>query len=184
MTFKYFQARLAGWLVVMLLAPVAAVAADCQMFLSSTQLDYGRLYRAALQDQGGSGPLLLLGRKSFTLNVNCQVPTRLSLRFIAPGDGLEYFRFAGNGRMRIAMSQVTLDGQSAGLAVTREGAAADEHLFLPGQPLFVTQGAGVVAGSRFSAQVDVDTWVADEATRVRYEARLEGGGRFERVVVE
>jgi len=151
-------------------------ASECHLSLSRPQIDYGPL-RVDTQP-GPHG--VSIGRRTVRLSVVCPEAAVIALRFRgAPADA-QGFSFGHHGRFDLSLRQALLDGQAVELVSMHNRTERDGQL-RPGGVLVPLRAGQPIAGRVFSAQVQVDTYLAGTHPAVRDKTLLEGGGRFEMV---
>lgn len=169
------------WLAALLTLANAALANDCDMQLSTRDVNYGAIHRGELATGARLAPISL-GKRQLTLTVICRQPTAIGLRFEGQPAGAEGYRFSGQGYFTVQLKDATVDGLPVQLAPLSQSGGTDAAM----ATLMMRPDAGVVAfsqgvravGKVFSAQVEIDTYVDDATTRVRDVRVLEGQGTF------
>lgn len=153
-----------------------ASATDCRLSLSQPFVDYGLLRGS----EHSSSQAVAVGKRSVRLNVVCPESTVIALRFQGtPAEG-HGFMFGRQGYFNLSLQHPLLDGKPVELALLHDRSDRGGQL-RPGQSLVVLAGGLPASGRRFSAHVQVDTWLSRAATAVRDKTMLEGNGRFELV---
>lgn len=153
-----------------------AYAAQCRVFLSQPQVDYGVLHGA----QQRVGQEVMLGKRTVRLNVMCPQDAAIALRFRGAPTDVQGFRFGHQGYFHLRLQQPLLDGKPVELAQMHNRSERGGHL-RSDQALVVMAGGLPATGRVFSAHVQVDTYLFNAVTAVRDKTVLEGGGRFELV---
>lgn len=177
-----------AWALAVALASVFATmhakAAACDMQLSENTVDYGRLNRSELDMSSVPGNDVLLGKRKLILNIACEQPTTMALRFNAsPAQGGGYV-FAGTGNLTVLMSNAMVDGNPVALAKTDasgrsiQGVATSQYLE-SGYGVAAVVGGALFKGKRFVASLDIQPSMPRAAMRVRGETRWEGLGQLE-----
>lgn len=157
--------HLAVGLALAAIAPAAwAQAADCQMSLSQTELDFGQ--------QGRMGTAQTLGTRGITVTVLCSTPGDLSLFYRAGSADGQHYDFTDKGRYSVLVRDVQVDGQSVDLGrITAAGQApldaATMQPWLPGQGLVPMHGGSAVTGRSLSARMEVAASVQQGLFSVR-----------------
>lgn len=165
---------------VLAMATSGAFAADCDMRLSNTEVNYGELNRAEM-DIGQPRAPIALGSRQLTLTAVCRQPTTMGLRFDGEAADLDSYRFAGKGRFTVKLKNATLDGNAVQLAQTT-GAADGTTAPSAAVALRPNQGVTAIAqgqratGKVFSVQVEIETYIDETMTRTRDVTVLEGRG--------
>lgn len=180
------SARLGRLFLILGLCPWLAVYAhtgNCQLQLSETTLDYGRVTRAAIMEQLGPASILSLGSRQIGLNVLCRQSAALALQVNGPG-GLERFRFGDAGQFAMRLSDAVLDGRPVNLGLSQAGnqavaAASASVLVSPGSTVVPMVAGQSAKGKNLSLQVHIDTGVTEAATRVRDRTTWRGKAIFE-----
>lgn len=167
----------------MSIAPAGlALAADCRLQASNTHVDYGALYRGELLS-GGRYASLPLGKREFVLTATCGEMGPFALQFSGEPAGPHGYRFGNRGEFALRVTGATVDGQKTELARNSANGtltpAADSALLQPGTVVAPVVHGRPAAGRVFTVQVEVDTNIDEQATRVRDITMLEGHGTFE-----
>lgn len=171
-----FLCQLLG--LILLLNTNSAFATDCDMRLNEAELDYGRLFRGELST-GRHAQLIPLGKRKLTLTVLCQSPTNIGLRFDASPAGTDSFRFAENGIFKIVLNNAHVDGAPVFLARPQTTASAGTIAQLvPNQPILTISNGKVAVGKSFTVDIEIDTYIDNETSKLRDETILEGSGTF------
>ncbi|RZT36315.1 DUF1120 domain-containing protein [Cupriavidus agavae] len=163
-------------------APPPAVPGEtCQLSLSEPDIDYGGLTRGRMQEHGAQA--YSLGKRRLMLNVNCRTPVRIGIRLQAPAAGQDY-AFGSLGRVGVRLERAQLDGHSVMVGTadtpgTLPAAYGPSAPLTPGRVVVPVQGGGLVTGSRFSANIEVDPFLPQDAARVRNRTPFETNGTFE-----
>lgn len=170
------------WRVAVVLALLAntAWAADCDMQLSSREVDYGALHRGELTSSARVAAVPL-GKRQLTLSVICRQPIAIGLRFDGDPVGADAYRFGGRGSFTVRLSEATVDGRPVQLfAFPGSGGtgAASSVLMRPDGIIGVTAQGARLTGKAFTFKAEIDTTIDDAATRVRDLSVLEGRGTF------
>lgn len=153
------------------LMPGEALAGDCHLSLSQSRVDYGLIRSAELV-----GEQLALGKRTLQLSIVCAEAAPMALRFSGVSVGPKGFRFGRQGYFTLSLQHPQVDGQSVELRVLGEPASGQ---LLPGQTLVARAGGAPIQGRRFTALVNIETFVPAVGLAVRDETVLEGQGHFE-----
>ena len=169
-------------LLLYLLTSATAYANNCQLQLSDTVINYGRVARAEMLEKQ-DGPNVSFGKRQMTLTVFCQKPTEMGLA-VRDIKGADKFGFGDRGQLIIQTSNARLDGNPVNLAPmqTAGGISPESSATLtikPGTTVVPVVAGQPVKGQNFSMQVEVDAKVDEIATRVRAETTWEGKLSFE-----
>lgn len=166
------------------LAMGTADAAECQIGLSESNVDYGRLDRTELEGSSGPDHDVVLGRRHLMLSVTCPLPASMALRFVAQSAQEGGYKFARTGMFTILMRQAILDGRTVSLATggtlgdSPQGAAESQPIE-PGRSVVAVAEGGPARGRQFIALLEIQTSIPRKAMRVSGETLLEGAGRLE-----
>lgn len=153
------------------LMPEEALAGECRMSLSQPRVDYG-LIRSAER----AGDQLALGKRTLQLNIACAESAPMALRFTGVSAGSKGFRFGRQGYFTLSLQHPQVDGQAVELRVSGEPPSGQ---LLPGQTLVARAGGAPIHGRRFTALVNIETFVPAVGLAVRDETAFEGQGSFE-----
>jgi len=165
-------------LFMLAIAAPEASANDCRLSLSQPRVDYGVLRRAELGEPLASQPIIL-GRRTLQLSVVCAEPGAVALRFTGVPAGTQGYRFGRQGSFTLALKHAQVDGRAVELSTSQFTETATSGHLLPGHVLIAKAGGLPLTGTRFSAQVQVDTYLPPDAFSVRRETVFEGQGHFE-----
>lgn len=156
---------------------VQAGAANCDMKLSTPDIEYGQLSRADLDMQEIRVGTVSLGQRMATLTVVCERPTTMVLAVSGQQVNAEMFGFASQGHLGITIGNAQLDGRAVGLA--RSGlpdqlaqGGAPSLTFLPGESVSAVADGAQAIGQRLTAQITVDARVPPSELRVRAKTEL------------
>ena len=95
-----------------------ALADDCKINLSQSQMDFGQVIAPNANAALNAGNQHNLGNRVISLNASCPQPSKLLL--VLHGEQLgANFKFAKQGQTRVALSNALLDGRSGRRAVPR-----------------------------------------------------------------
>lgn len=152
-------ACVAPWLLALLVAPVASAQdRNCDVTLSATNVDYGRLSRATLAlDANG---LLDLPTRTLAMHVRCPDPRDMTLVFrgvTADGAG---FVLGEKGHFNLRVRDGRLDGIPVDLGQVDRGPGAPSRTgsslsWLPDRGLTPLKNGLLATGREFSTQVDI-----------------------------
>ncbi|MNJ30658.1 hypothetical protein D3C77_252650 [compost metagenome] len=162
------------------IAANSAFAADCDIRLSSTEVNYGELNRAQKAIGQGRSPIAL-GRRQLTLTALCRQATTIELRFNGDAADMDSYRLAGKGRFTVRVHNATLDGnpvqliRATSFANSRTEASVTAELRPNEAAVAVARGQQVV-GQIFSAQVEIEAFIDEAMIRTRDITLLEGRG--------
>ena len=175
--FEWGRLRYGLFLYVLLFVVMLANEAradNCRVSLSQPRVDYG-VIRHAERGQ----PQIALGTRTFRLSVACEAPVSMALRFTGVPAGAQGFRFGRQGHFTLSLQSAQVDGKPVELMRPRLSDEPAPGRLLPGHTL-VAQVAGVpVHGRRFTALVNVETFLPIALLAVRDETIFEGQGGFE-----
>jgi len=165
---------------IMAVVASGAFAADCDVRLTNSVVDYGVVSRGEL-GAGMGIPFMTLGTRKLTLTAVCHQATTMALRFEGESAAQGGFRFASKGWFTVKVSDATLDGNAVLLAHTTNvvsgstGGASAIDLRPDGRVSIITLGQKAV-GKVLSAQIEIEAFVDDASTRVRGETVMDGSG--------
>ncbi|MFO2461927.1 hypothetical protein OOJ96_05270 [Pseudomonas sp. 15FMM2] len=148
-----------------------ALAGNCRLSLSQPRVDYGLIRSAEVVDRQ-----LILGKRTLQLSIVCAEAAPMSLRFTGVSAGTKGFRFGRQGYFTLSLQHPQVDGLAVELRVSGEPASGQ---LLPGQTLVARAGGAPMQGHRFTALVNIETFVPVLGLAVRDETTLEGQGSFE-----
>lgn len=151
-----------------------ARANNCQVSLSQPRVDYGLVRQAERGD-----PQIALGKRTLRLSVACEVPVSMALRFTGVPAGLEGFRFGRQGHFTLSLQSAQVDGKSVELVMPHLSEEPATGRLLPGHRLVAHVADMPVHGRRFTALVNVETFLPAALLAVRDETTFEGQGGFE-----
>jgi hypothetical protein len=175
--------------VALLSAPVAALATggdgtNCEVALSSAQIDYGRLSRATMVATANGE--LVLPPRTITLTISCRQPQDMTVLFKGLAADTRTFRFTDRGRFSLRLHDALLDGGVVDLGQLEGGGGgplrtAASLPWLPGQGLTPVKNGKSAIGRSFTAQIDIEARVDEQATRVRDTVRWSAEGTVDAV---
>ncbi|WP_407351383.1 hypothetical protein [Luteimonas sp. R10] len=158
--------------------PAAASDGGCRLQLSDTTLDYGRMGRSELIDRTGASGEAALGNRTLVLGVSCREASAMRLGFQGVAADENGFKFADHGRFTLRLKDARIDGQPVLLRSDPALPASASVLLRPGDQVESLVAGHPVKGRQLSVQVEVETEVTVEATRVREETTWQGSGSF------
>jgi hypothetical protein len=166
-------------LLLLALWPVALPSyaqADCTMQLNPMVLDFGSQTRDGLQASNG-GAALSFGSRRMHLNVQCSEPQPMGLRFEAPAVDAQHYRF-GPGILQMRLLSARLDGQTVNWFRESDG-AQNVALLRPGDRIRPRLDGQPLAGQHWRLELDIETLLSPQATRVRDITPYQASGRFQ-----
>ncbi|WP_083365817.1 hypothetical protein [Pseudomonas azotoformans] len=167
------------WLLsFVVLMPGDASAGECRVSLSQPQVDYGVIRRAELLDEQSGRPQFSLGKRTLQLNIACPDLSPMAMRFTGAPLGTG-FRFGRQGYFTLSVQQAQVDGQPVELLASRRSDDPATGHLLPGMALFASVGGSPIQGRRFTALVNLETFVPAIGLAVSGETLFEGRGSFE-----
>jgi hypothetical protein len=176
-------ARMLTGLLSLLAAPVAVAGhAACDMALSTTQVDYGRLSRATMPvDAQG---MLDLPARVVGIHIRCPEPRDMTVFFRGTPAGSDGFRFMDKGAFALRLRDGRLDGESVELGqVARAGGVPDRTgasvAWVPERGVAPLKNGQAASGREFSANIDIVAQVDDRALTVDDAARWTTTGLVE-----
>lgn len=157
-----------------------ASADECALTVSQPVLDFGQTQRTQLMQGAREGQRLLVGTRVISLNLSCAANTGVALGFTGERATDQGYRFAQDGFFTLKVLSAQLDGKPVHLMVRDgEGGMQDsDNQLRPGVSLTPGYQNQIARGSKFSAQVEVSTYVDMRDTRVRSQSQWNGGGQF------
>jgi hypothetical protein len=176
-------AGIAAWLFGLMDFPVAAARdAPCDIVLSTTSVDYGRLTRATLAVEASG--LLGLPARTVGIHVRCPEPRDMTIFFRGTPAGADGFRFTDTGRFTLHLHDAFVDGAPVDLGQvdrqggvpTRTGASLS---WLPDQGLTPVKRGQTVMGREFSAQMEILAQVDERSLAVVDATRWVATGHVE-----
>ena len=169
-------------LLALLVAPTASArGADCDVTLSTAQIDYGRLSRATLA--AGTNGRLALPLRTVGLHIRCPEPQDMAVRFRGVAADDTGFRFTDIGRFSLRLRDGWLDGERVNLGQIDGGGAPgpiDAALpWTPDRALAPVKNGRVAMGRDFSAQIDIAADVDERALTLSDAVRWAVSGSVE-----
>ncbi|MBC3209344.1 hypothetical protein HU755_21305 [Pseudomonas sp. SWRI111] len=160
-----------------------ALAEDCQISLSQTQIDYGQVIPPNSNVALNAGNMHDLGNRLISLNASCAQPAKLLLMLRGEQLGAD-FKFAGHGQTRVALSNALLDGRRVDLAQIQSpgaapGASSSAINVVPGDMIIPVSGGVPATGSVLSLQVEIQPVVPVSELRTRDAKTLEANLSFQ-----
>eukprot|EP01133_Synstelium_polycarpum_P001706 gene1706-1974_t len=135
------------------------------------RVDYGLVRQAERGD-----PQIALGKRTLRLSMACEVPVSMALRFTGVPAGLEGFRFGRQGHFTLSLQSAQVDGKSVELVMPHLSEEPATGRLLPGHRLVAHVAGMPVHGRRFTALVNVETFLPAALLAVRDETTFEGQG--------
>lgn len=151
-----------------------ARANNCQVSLSQPRVDYGLVRQAERGD-----PQIALGKRTLRLSMACEVPVSMALRFTGVPANQQGFRFGRQGHFTLSLQFAQVDGKSVELVMPHLSEEPATGRLLPGHRLVAHVAGMPVHGRRFTALVNVETFLPAALLAVRDETTFEGQGGFE-----
>lgn len=174
---------LGALLVGAVFASEQALADDCKINLSQSQMDFGQVIPPSSNVALNAGNLHDLGNRTISLNTNCSQPSKLLLVLRGEQLGAD-FKFAKQGQTRVTLSNALLDGHSVDLAQVKSpgaapGAYSSSINVVPGDMIIPVSGGLPATGSVLSLQVDIQPLVPVAELRTRDAKTLEANLSFQ-----
>jgi len=173
----------AAWLLATLAAPaVLARDAPCDIVLSTTQVDYGRLSRVTMPvDASG---MLELPLRTVGMHIRCPDPRDMAVVFRATPSGADGFRFTDGGRFALQLRDGRLDGVPVELGRVDDEAGVPTRIgtslaWAPEKRLAPLKNGQVTVGREFSATIDIAARIEDQALTVGDATRWTTAGTIE-----
>ncbi|WP_273828373.1 MULTISPECIES: hypothetical protein [Pseudomonas] len=160
-----------------------ALADDCRINLSQSQMDFGQVIPPNSNVALNAGNLHDLGNRMISLNASCPQPSKLLLVLRGEQLGAD-FKFAQQGQTRVALSNALLDGRSVDLAQVKSpgaapGAYSSTINVVPGDMIIPVSGGLPATGSVLSLQVEIQPVVPVAELRTREAKTLEANLSFQ-----
>jgi hypothetical protein len=163
------------------MAPTASArGADCDVTLSTAQVDYGRLSRATLA--AGTNGRLALPLRTVGLHIRCPEPQDMAVRFRGVAANDSEFRFTDIGRFSLRLRDGSLDGERVNLGQIDGGVPGPIDAALPWTPdqaLAPVKNGRVTVGRDFTAQIDIAAEVDERALTPSDAVRWAASGSVE-----
>lgn len=173
----------AVWLFGLMTSPAAAAQdTACDVVLSTTSVDYGRLTRATLAVEASG--LLGLPARTLGIHVRCPEPRDMTIFFRGTPAGADGFRFTDNGRFALHLRDAVVDGVPVDLGqVERQGGVPGRTgaslPWLPDHGLTPVKRGHIVMGREFSAQIEILAQVDERSLTVVDTTRWIATGHIE-----
>ncbi len=158
-------------------------AQECQITLSESNLDFGRVTQPGSNDPSSSNAMHSLGNRAVSLTAICPQPAKLLIHLRGSAQG-EQFRFAQHGQLGVTLSNASLDGRPVDLAKVQSIGSPPEISrssieAMPGDRVIPVSGGWPVEGSMLSMQVDFKPQVPMAELRTRDAKTLESNLAFQ-----
>lgn len=165
------------------LAEQSVAAQECQITLSESNVDFGRVTQPGSNNPTSANAMHPLGNRIVSLNANCPQPAKLLIQLRGAGQG-EQFRFAQGGQMGVTLSNALLDGRSVELAKVQLTGSAPSTSgssieAMPGDRVIPVSGGLPVVGSQLSMQIEFKPQVPMAELRTRDAKTLEANLSFQ-----
>lgn len=160
--------------------PFTASAAECVLSVNQPVVDFGQTQRAQLLEGARKGQHLLVGTRVINMNFSCATSTAMAVSFNGERADDQGYRFAQDGMFTLKVLSAQLDGKPVRLMV-RDGAGTakdSDNQLRPGVSLVPGDLGQIARGSKFSAQVEVKSYVDERDTEARSRDQWDGGGQF------
>ncbi|WP_143169962.1 hypothetical protein [Pseudomonas fluorescens] len=160
-----------------------ALADECQINLSESQMDFGQVIPPSSNAALNAGNQHNLGSRVISLNASCPQPSKLLLVLRGEQLGAD-FKFAKQGQTHVALSNALLDGRSVDLALVKSPGAAPTASSpvvnaAPGDMVIPVSGGVPATGSVLSLQVNIQPVVPVAELRTRDAKTLEANLSFQ-----
>jgi hypothetical protein len=160
-----------------------ALANDCRINLSESQMDFGQIIPPSSNQAPGPGSLHALGNRVVSLNASCPKASKLMLVLRGEQLGAD-FKFARQGKTSVVLSNALLDGRSVDLAQIKSPGAvpasySSSITATPGDMVVPVSGGLQATGSVLSLQVEIRPLVPVSELRTRDAKTLEANLSFE-----
>ncbi|PHN30728.1 hypothetical protein [Pseudomonas sp. ICMP 460] len=170
-------------LYALFLAEQTFAAQECQITLSDSNLDFGRVTQPGANDPASGNAMHPLGNRVISLNASCPQPAKLLIQLQGAGQG-EQFRFAQRGQLGVTLSNASVDGRSVQLAKVQSlgappGNSSASIEAMPGDRVIAVSGGLPVEGSQLSMQVELKPQVPVAELRTRDTKNLEANLSFQ-----
>lgn len=144
---------------------------ECQMSLSSPNVDYGSKSRWQLKEVEGSSQLLTPGKRQVSYSVIC--PFSQTIKIAVNGESTTggNFRFGLNDKLRVTMISPQLDGHDVQfMTSTPDGILIDGPFntltLQPGQTFILVNGRQPAEGKSFNARIELEPVLSEQSARV------------------
>jgi hypothetical protein len=160
-----------------------ALADDCRINLSESQMDFGQIIPPNSNVALNAGNMHDLGNRVISLNATCPQPSKLLLVLRGEQFGAD-FKFAKQGQTRVALSNALLDGRTVDLAQIKSpggapGTYSSSITAVPGDMIIPVSGGMPATGSVLSLQVEIQPVVPVAELRTREAKTLEANLSFQ-----
>lgn len=158
------------------------MASECDLRVSESKVDFGRISRPSSRVLNASDGLQALSPRSISLSVHCAEPSALMLSL--QGEAQRgHFRFSGQGHVVFTLSGALLDGRPVQLARSTVDGAAGAYgpsvEVAPGDNIVPTIGGLPVSGTVWSMVVEISPLVSLADLRTADAKSLEARTEFE-----
>lgn len=138
----------------------SAARAECEVNVSDTTVDYGKLSSSELATHRGG--VYTLDEREVRVNAICSEPQTMAL-FISDDSGLQRFRFGDEGDILVSAQQAVLDGKAVNLGKTlthgtftpQQGRNRKRVLVLNNDGLLPVRNGDVPVGQQFSVVLHI-----------------------------
>jgi hypothetical protein len=159
------------------------LAEECQLNLSESQMDFGRVIPPGSNSVPNENSQHTLGKRIISLTANCAPASKLVLVLQGAQLGAD-FKFAKQGQTNVVLSHALLDGRSVDLAVVKSPgetpASANSSLTpAPGDMIIPVSGGVPAAGAVWSMQIEIRPSVPVSELRTREVKTLESNVSFQ-----
>lgn len=160
----------------------AGAQAECQLSLSRSDLNYGKVHEKDYTGQHKRWKTL--HDRDVQLTAICDTPVKMAL-FTQAGAQDEGFRFASDSVVLVSASNALLDGQSVMLGKTTNhspftltGSSTNKVLLRDSEGLLPVSGERILEGKQFSVTLTVRPALSERDTDVRDSETLESHLHF------
>lgn len=158
-------------------------AQECQITLSESSVDFGRVTQPGSNDPSSANAIHTLGNRVISLNASCPQPGKLLIQLRGAKQS-EQFRFARQGQVGVTLSNASLDGRSVNLAKVQSigsppGTSGSSIEAMPGDRVIPVSGSLPVEGSTLSMQIELKPQVPMTELRTRDAKTLEANLSFQ-----
>lgn len=159
-----------GGLLMACWSSTSMAISDCNIQLSESTVDYGRLYPEKLTMSPMGGLTSPLDKRSVVLNLSCSQPSDLTLFFKAPAAGQNAFLLGQQGTFSLRIRDALLDGHAVNLGQVQvpgdrslKSGAASSLLLTPGYGVVPVVNGLAAQGTSFSARVEIEASLTHRA---------------------